>query len=136
MNLEPAPEPVKTNPIVKGIIALAVVAVLFLSGFFIAKATIEPTVNTVEKEVIKTEFKIPAECHEALVAYESYGKNLDSMVYSYKEFVSAIENELNGIPTPKSTYEAYGMTIGLSKSLADEQAQLLESLIPSCNKYL
>lgn len=130
------PEQTKPNPVIKWGIAIVVVVVLFLSGFFIAKATIEPTVNTVEKEVIKTEFKVPAECHEALVAYESYGKNLDSVVYTYKEFVSAIENELNGIPSSKSTYEAYGMTIGLSQSLADEQANLLETLVPECNKYL
>ena len=130
------PEQTKSNPVIKWGIAIVVVVVLFLSGFFIAKATIEPTVNTVEKEVIKTEFKVPAECHEALVAYESYGKNLDSVVYTYKEFVSAIENELNGISSSKSTYEAYGMTIGLSQSLADEQANLLETLVPECNKYL
>lgn len=130
------PEQTKSNTVIKWGIAIVVVVVLFLSGFFIAKATIEPTVNTVEKEVIKTEFKVPAECHEALVAYESYGKNLDSVVYTYKEFVSAIENELNGISSSKSTYEAYGMTIGLSQSLADEQANLLETLVPECNKYL
>lgn len=135
MNLEPAPTPANNKAILKWGTATIVVAIIFFfAGFLVPKGTTDPV--TVEKEVIKTEFKIPAECHEALVAYESYGKNLDSMVYSYKEFVSAIENELNGIPTPKSTYEAYGMTIGLSKSLADEQAQLLESLIPSCNKYL
>lgn len=129
------PEQTKSNPVIKWGIAIVVVVVLFLSGFFIAKATIEPTVNTVEKEVIKTEYQLPIECHKALLAYESYGKNMDSIAYTYGEFIASLEDEFNGVSTPQSTYQAYGMTIGLSKELAQEQADLLETLIPACNKY-
>lgn len=114
----------------------AVVAIVL--GLFIGNITKAPEIQTVEKEVTKTVTveKVPQVCHQALVAYNEYGKNLESVSYTYKEFINTLEAELNGNPSPRSNYEAYGMTIGLSQSLADEQAELLKGLIPECNKYL
>lgn len=146
MNTNPAPvnandlpeptAPTKPNAILRWGIALIVIIAFFFSGFGIAKATIDPEVvtNTVDKEVIKE--VVPQSCASALRAYETYGKNLDSMVYSYNEFVDNLEGEFNGNPTPQSTYEALGMTIGLSRELADEQTDIINVQVPECNKFL
>lgn len=114
----------------------AVVALLI--GLVFGNVTKAPEIQTVEKEVTKTvtEEKVPSVCHDALIAYESYGKNMDAIVYTYREFVTALQGEFNGNPSSRSDYETLGMTIGLSQSLADEQAELLNTLLPQCNKYL
>lgn len=107
-------------------------------GLVLGNVTKAPEIQTVEKEVTKTvtEEKVPSVCHDALLAYESYGKNMDAIVYTYREFITTLQAELNGSPSPQSDYEALGMTIGLSQSLADEQAERLNTLLPQCNKYL
>lgn len=129
------PEPKKPFP-TKIVLGSALALGLLAGSFFIGKATTEPEIRfqTVEKEVIKTE--VPQACHSALVAYESYGKNLESMVYSYKEFISNLEGEFNGVSTPQSTYEALGMNIGLNRELADEQTNIIGAEVVECNKYL
>lgn len=118
-------------------VALTAVVALPI-GLILGNVTKAPEVQTVEKEVTKTVTveKVPQVCHEALLAYESYGKNMDSVAYTYREFINTLQAELNGSPSPRSDYEALGMTIGLSQSLADEQAVLLDSLLPECNKVL
>ena len=118
-------------------VALTAVVALPI-GLILGNVTKSPEVQVVEKEVTKTVTveKVPQVCHEALLAYESYGKNMDSIAYTYREFINTLQAELNGSPSPRSDYEAMGMTIGLSQSLADEQANLLDSLLPECNKYL
>lgn len=125
----------KRNALTISIGALAGI-ILLVAGIFIGNVTKAPEIQTVKEEVVKTVEKVPSVCHEALLAYESYGKNMDSVAYTYKEFINALQGEFNGNPSPQSTYETYGMTIGLSQSLADEQADLLDTLLPECNKYL
>lgn len=129
------PEPKKPFPL-KEALGITTIILFIVGAFFLGKTTTEPEIRfqTVEKEVIKTE--VPQACHSALVAYESYGKNLESMVYSYKEFISNLEGEFNGVSTPQSTYEALGMNIGLNRELADEQTNIIGAEVVECNKYL
>lgn len=116
------------------ILSVAGVALL-IGSFFLGQATKPAEIQEVEKEVVKERIvqQIPQVCLDALLAYERYGKNLSDTVTHYEKFVETISGELNGRPSPASEYETLGLTIGITKSLAEDEVERIDKLIPECH---